>query len=101
MKNFNLSFSSSERLRSRYDEIYMINSNHLTYFKIPRSFMKENMIYNNVMQKYNLKKGKVMTFNDVSEFVVEVVDIEGKVDIGRGSFKPKRNNSCKKIITEL
>lgn len=83
-----VAFSSAERLASRYDEIYMVHNDNLTYFKIPSSFMKANMRYDRLMERYKPKKGVSINFSGIKEFVIDVVDVRGKIDEKRGSFKP-------------
>lgn len=96
MINNKVFFLSSERLSSRYDEIYLMHTDNLTYFKIPSSFMKANMRYDRLMERYTLKKGVNISFFDIKGFVSDVIDVRGRIDENRGSFKLIKNNSCNK-----
>lgn len=89
-------FLSSERLSSIYDEISLIHTDRLTYFKIPSSFMKANMRYDRLMERYSLKKDTDISFLDIKGFVFDVIDVRGKIDEERGSFKLIKKTSCKK-----
>lgn len=90
-------FLSSERLSSKYDEISLIHTDHLTYFKIPSSFMKANMRYDRLMERYLLKKNINISFLDIKDFVFDVVDVRGKINEARGSFNLIKKTTCKNV----